>query len=268
MLSRYPAVVIASVLLLASFVYSQSDTTQQIQTITSAPLPVRVDVNLSPQELERRADELRAEKRYFDAADYYRAAIAKEPANAVLYNKLGINELLLLRFRQAKANFSRAIKLDKSYAAAYSNLGVVEYAQKKYNGAIKQYRKAISLVQDEAVYYSNLGTAYFSKKEWESSTDAYSRAISIDPNIFQATNQLGIAGRVASPEDRARFSYVLAELYAKNGMTDRSLECLRRAFEEGYKGVNDVYSDAAFTELRKDPRFTQLVASRPVSVSE
>jgi hypothetical protein len=38
--------------------------------------------------------------------------------------------------------------------------------------------------------------------------------------------------------------------------------------EEGYKNVDEVYKDVEFTALRKDPRFAQLMASRPVAISE
>jgi hypothetical protein len=78
----------------------------------------------------------------------------------------------------------------------------------------------------------------------------------------------GIIGQVSSPEDRAHFAYVLAKLYARNGLPDRSLEYLRRAMEEGYKGINQVYKDVEFAALRKDPRFAQLMEVRPASIPE
>jgi hypothetical protein len=73
---------------------------------------------------------------------------------------------------------------------------------------------------------------------------------------------------MSSPDDRAKFSYVVAKLFAKQGNTDRSLEYLRRAMEEGYKGIDQVYKDDEFAGLRKDPRFTQLMASRPPAIPE
>ena len=223
--------------------------------------------SMSAAELENRADELRAAKEYADAHDFYRAALSKNPNSAALYNKLGINELMSLHLRQAKSDFEHALRLDRRLASAYNNLGVLEYALKRYRGAIKNYEKAIHL-EENASYYSNLGTAYFSNKDFRDATQAYARAVQMDPAIFDHSSRSGVSGQIASPEDRAHFSYVLAELYAKQGYSDRSLECLRRALEEGYKRVNDAYSDAAFSQLRHDPRFVELMSRRPAVIPD
>ena len=54
----------------------------------------------------------------------------------------------------------------------------------------------------------------------------------------------------------------MAKLYARMGYSDRSLEYLRKAMEENYKDFKNVYRDTEFAELRKDKRFTELVASK------
>lgn len=237
-----------------------------------APEPIQnansIDAHASAEELEKRADQLRAAKEFVDALDFYRAALAKKPDSAELYNKRGICELLQQRYGKAGSDFARALRLDPRYAPAYNNLGVMEYATRKYGKAIKQYERAIRLEPSGAAYYSNLGAAYSAKKSWEKATKAYSQAVNLDPGVFDESNRSGITGQVTSPADRAHFSFVLAKLYARSGMNDRSLEYLRRALEEGYKGVNEVYSDADFSSLRKDPRFAQLMSARPMSIPE
>ena len=264
---------IKSLLVLALFsavsAYPQSNASEQLHVRPSIGQRVdAVNANASAEQLENRGDELRAEKQYFDALDHYHAALAKNPTSAVLYNKMGISELLSQRFREAKSDFERAIKLDRHYAAAYNNLGVLDYARRKFGKAVKDYEKAISLQEDDASYYSNLGTAYFSKKDWQKASENYNQALAIDPNVFERNNRAGVAGQIASPQDRAHFSYVLAKLYARKGLAEQSLECLRRAIEEGYRDVNQVYSDADFGTLRKDPRFIQLMAERPPAIPD
>jgi len=43
-------------------------------------------------------------------------------------------------------------------------------------------------------------------------------------------------------------------------MEERSLHYLRKAMEDGYKDIKNVYRDEEFSDLRKDPRFAELMA--------
>ncbi|HEX9256322.1 MAG TPA: hypothetical protein VF938_12285, partial [Candidatus Angelobacter sp.] len=52
--------------------------------------------NADPVELEQQGDQLRAQKAYLDAIDYYRAAL-KGSESAVLHNKIG---MCLLQMRR------------------------------------------------------------------------------------------------------------------------------------------------------------------------
>jgi len=222
----------------------------------------------SIEELERRGDELRQEKDYLDALDYYRAALAKDRNDARIYNKAGIAELLLQRFNEAGKDFEHAVHTDHHFADAVNNLGVIDYEAKKYRSAIKQYEKAIKLEPDSASFYSNMGAAYFGKKEFVKASEAYTKAMQLDPNILDRTSHNGISAQLPSPGDRAKYDYIIAKLWAKQGDRDRSLLYLRRAMEEGYKGIEDVYRDPEFAGLRTDTRFTELMASRPPAIPE
>jgi tetratricopeptide (TPR) repeat protein len=221
-----------------STVQAQSSTSEQVQisppTIRRAQPPA---ATASAEELEKRGDELRVEKAYLDALDYYRAALAKKPNNPVVYNKAGIAELLMQRFREAGKDFDRAIHLDHQFADAVNNLGVIDYEAKKYGKAIKQYEKAIRSRPDSASFYSNMGAAYFGKKEFEKAGEAYAKAMQLDPDILERTSHNGISAQLPSPGDRARYDYLIAKLCAKQGDRDRSLQYLRRAMEEGSKGL-------------------------------
>jgi tetratricopeptide (TPR) repeat protein len=267
--SRSLLCVLIVVICTGSLVLGQTHTGDEVQV---NPLPARRADPPSAQanvaELEERGDALRGEKSYLDALDYYHAALAKEPKTARLYNKIGITELQLTRFSEARKDFERAIKNDRQFADAYNNLGVIYYLQKKYGKAISRYEDAIKLRADSASFFSNLGAAYFSKNNLEKASLAYSEALRLDPDIFERTSRSGVLAQMSSPGDRAHFYYVLAKLYAKNGVPDRSLQYLRRAMEEGYKGINDVYKDSEFAGLRKDPRFTELMAARPLAIPE
>jgi tetratricopeptide (TPR) repeat protein len=248
-------------------VTAQSASWEQLQV--GAPAVRRVDPpppDATAEELEQRADLLRAQKDYPDAMDYFRAALAKKPSSAQILNKMGIVDLQSMHLREARKNFERAIKVDSRYADAQNNLGVVFYEAKNYGKAIKCYQKAIDLREDAASYYSNLGAAFFARKQFEKASYSYGKALQLDPDVFERTSRTGVTAHLPSPEDRAHYSYVMARLYARMGLVERSLEYLRKAMEEGYKDINLVYKDAEFSELRKDPRFAELMAAKPIAI--
>ena len=222
----------------------------------------------SVAELEQKGDELRGEKAFLDALDYYRAALAKQPHSAIIHNKAGITELMMQRIKEAGKDFERALHYDRTYAEAMNNLGVIYYKDAKYGKAIKQYEKALQLRPDFASFYSNMGAAYFAKKEFEEASTNYAKALEIDPDILERSSRTGISAQLPSPDDRAKYDFIVAKLCAERGDQDRALQHLRRAMEEGYKGIEDVYKDPGFAGLRKDTRFAELMAARPPGIPE
>jgi len=126
----------------------------------------------------------------------------------------------------------------------------------------------LKLDPDVATYYCNMGAANFAKKDFEKASMNYAKALELDPEVLERHSRTGVSAQLPSPEDRARYAFVMAKLYAKTGAIDRSLEYLKRAMEEGYKDIQDVYRDAEFAGLRKDPRFADLMGSKPVSIPE
>ena len=255
-------------LILAMAAPLQAQNSEQVQV---GPPPLhRVQppaVGASARELEAVADQLQGEKNYLDAIDYYEAALKRAPSNVVLLNKVGMSQLLLRRYKEARKNFERAIKLDKTYANAYANLGVVYYQQGNNSKSIHYYDKAIEIDGKEAVFYNNRAAALFVKKQFEKATADYNKALQLDPDILERAGRgAGVQAKLPSPADMARYDYVIAKLFARNGSSDRSLHFLKKAMEEGYPHIKDVYKDSEFSELRKDPRFAELMAAKTVVV--
>ena len=259
------------VLLLISSTAALAQVSHSEQVQIAPPLVRAIDPpapDATPANLEVQADRLRADKLYLDALDYYHAALAKKQNDAPLLNKIGITELMMQRYKEARKSFERSIHFDRAFADAYNNLGVVYYESKKYGAAVKQYEKAIQKDSSSASFYSNLGAAYFSKRDFNPAVVAYQRALQLDPEVFERSSRAGVQAQLPSPEDRARYDYTVAKLYAKMGYSDQSLEYLRRAMEAGYKDLKKVYKDEEFSQLRKSPRFTELMASKTPVIAD
>jgi len=233
----------------------QQQTTPPLVSLTSG----------TPQELEKQGDQLRAQKRYLDAIDYYNAAI-KLQATPLLWNKEGIALLFLTRSKEAQKCFQQALKVDKNSPEALNNLGFVEQMQKNYGKAIKYYNKALAARPNSATFHYNLGAAYFAKHDFDKATAEYRAAYQLDNDIFQRISRMGVMAQTSSPEDRAAFSFMVAKMYAQAGDFEHSLEYLRKAMEDGYKGIDKVYTDSEFASLRTDPRFADLMAQKPASL--
>jgi tetratricopeptide (TPR) repeat protein len=248
----------------------QAQSTEQLEV---GPPPMhRADPpapSATSEDLEKQGDELQGEKDYLDAIDYYQAALVKDPHNAVLMNKAGMSELMVRRYHEAKKCFGLAIRADKRYANAYANLAVVYYEETSFSKSIRYYNKAISLDDKEAVFYNNRAAALFAKRQFEKASADYQKALQLDPDILdRSTHGAGVQARLPSPQDRAHYDYVLAKIYARNNLPDRSLHYLKKAMEEGYKNINDVYRDEEFSAVRKDPRFAELMAAKPVAIQD
>jgi tetratricopeptide (TPR) repeat protein len=174
---------------------------------------------------------------------------------------------MMQRYKEARKSFEHAIRANHEFADAYNNLGVIFYESKKYKAAVKQYEKAIAVDSSSASFFNNLGAAYFSKREFDLAVVAYQHALELDPGVFERTSRGGVQAQLPSPEDRARYDYTVAKLYAKMGFSEQSLEYLRKAMEDGYRDLKNVYKDVEFVELRKNPRFTELMASNTPVIS-
>ncbi len=247
------------------------------QQIAPAPPP---PPGATVDQLLKSGDLYLAQKQYSDALEYYNAAAKLSPTSGFVQNRIGIIYLKQMRLKEAQKQFERASKLDRDFPEPINNLGVVFYAQAipkppaskvnegKLERAIELYEKAIRMKDTSAVFHSNLGTALFKKKAYDQATGEYARALHLDPTIFDVKDGAGPSVHLISGDERARFSYTLAKIFAQMGKTDESLLYLRKAIEDGYPSIRDVYKDEAFAAVRKDPRFEDLMAHKPASVPE
>jgi tetratricopeptide (TPR) repeat protein len=216
--------------------------------------------SMTVTQLEQAGDAARAQKDYALAIRYFQAAIRKNPKNALLYNKMGLAELRNNDLNAARKDFERSAKLNRKYPEAVNNMGAVDYLRKNYGSAAKNFKKAVALDENHASFHVNLGAAWFAQKKLDRALAEYARALEIDPDALVSESKTGVSAQIASPEERARYSYMLAKIYAKRGDVDRCLECLKKAKESGFRDMASVYRDEEFTNLRQDPRLQEIVS--------
>jgi tetratricopeptide (TPR) repeat protein len=212
-----------------------------------------------PLTVEERGDIMMARKMYREAIEMLQSEPHK---TAVIYNKIGIAYHQLQQLDSARKNYEQAVKLKRDYAEALNNIGTVYYAKKNYGRAIGYYRRALRL-SDSASIYSNMGTAYFARKDYKRATDAYQEALNRDPEVFEHKSNYGTLLQDRNVEERAKFHYYLAKMYAKSGRNELALQYVRKAIEEGFKDKNKLAEEPEFQALRETDEFKELLALEP-----
>ena len=209
---------------------------------------------------EQHGDVLMARKQYREAIDAYEQA----PQNsAVIWNKMGIAYHQMSQLDAAMKRYRKSIHLDSKYPEAINNLGTVYYAEKRYGHAAGLYKRALKLSPDSASIYSNLGTAYFAQKKYKEAAMAYDKALQLDPEIFEHRSTYGVLLQERSVEERAKYHYYLAKIYAKEGQNERALLYIRKALEEGFTDRKKLIQDPEFAALRDSPEFKELLKLEP-----
>jgi tetratricopeptide (TPR) repeat protein len=212
-------------------------------------------------DLEKSGDTCRFEKLYDLGVQYYQAALRRDRKNADLYNKLGLAHLRLNDTGAARSSFIKAAKYNPKNANALNNVGAVDYLQKKYDSAGRYFKRAVALDETSAVFHVNLGAAWFAQNKLDRAVIEYSRAVELDPNVLIENAKVGVTAQISTPEERAKYEYMLARIYAKRGDIDHCLACLKRAKEQGYRNLASVYKDDAFSRLRRDQRLAEVVGT-------
>ncbi len=216
---------------------------------------------------EQRADLRMVQKRYLEAIDLYQRALALQPRDPILLNKMGIAHQWLsgidpANFKKARNFYESATRADPNYPHAWNNLGTLYYSRKDYKKAIGCYQRALKMAPAQPAFHSNLGTALFARKRYAEAFEEYRVALLLDPEVFERRSLFGVILQEQSVEDRARYHFMLAKGFASLGYVEKSLAYLRRALEDGFS-VAEAQGDPAFALLRDDPRFQTLFAERP-----
>ncbi|MBZ5634146.1 MAG: tetratricopeptide repeat protein [Acidobacteriia bacterium] len=207
---------------------------------------------------ELRGDIMMARKMFREAIEFYKPEAEK---SAILANKTGIAYHQLQDLQNAEKYYKRAVKLNPQYSEAINNLGTVYYARKSYRRAVNQYKSALRIAPNSASILSNLGTAYFARKQYEDAIKVYAQAVAIDPDIFEQHSSQGVLVQERTIEERAGYFYLLAKTCAKAGMTDRALQYIRKALENGFKDRDKFKADSEFSALQDNLEFQQILAA-------
>lgn len=166
----------------------------------------------------------------------------------------------------------------QSESAKHNQLGVTYYNQGKMDKAVKEFQKAIEINPFYAEAYNNLGAVYLYKEEYKEAIPYLEKAIEIDPaygfphyNLAIALHYLGNDEDAIAELKQAiqlnprnfKAYYNMACYYSLLNQIDLAIENLRLSIEYGYSNWDLIETDSDLDNIRKDPRYQEIIAQRP-----
>jgi len=155
--------------------------------------------------------------RLAEAAEQFRIGTEKADDNAISWLDLGLAQLQLERYDEARVSLQKSADLQPSFAA-YSALGELLTTQGKFAEAVGMSEKARDLDKSNYVAWGNLASAYL----W--SPGGHDKAL----ETYRTAVELAEKSRKETPDDPELLA-TLGDYYASIGQPSRSLPLLRQA---------------------------------------
>ena len=229
-----------------------------VREADKAPIPVPPAAAVSRVQVtpEQIGDSLLARQRYQEAITAYN----KDPhPTAAAWNKMGIAYELLFDAKDAERCYNKSLTLEPSNADVMNNLGTIYDSQKSYKKAERMYRRALKVEPKSAITLKNLGTNQLARHKYEKGLEAYREALALDPHILDKPGTSAVQN-TASLQERGAMNYYMAKSCVQAGFTERAIQFLRLAVNEGYTSPKKVAEDSSFAKLWDIPAFQQLIA--------
>ena len=150
-----------------------------------------------------------------NAISNFSSAISINPSFANAYNNRGVAYLNKGKFNEALQDFDIAINLNQYLSEAYANRGIVYAELSDWVNAISDFTTVILTYKDYDWFFYNFAFCYYKINELDKAALYYNMAINLNPNNYDAFNNLGV-------------------IYADIGMLDNSIKCFIKAGGEAF----------------------------------
>jgi tetratricopeptide (TPR) repeat protein len=150
------------------------------------------------------------------------------------------------RLDEADAALSRAAAARPNDPRVLMGLGQIRFARQQWTEAADLLGRATAAGAGNSLVYGQLAYAQLALNRNAEAVRSYERAF-----------EMGIPPGAAT---RGVAYYNLACAYARTGQTEKAIEALTRAVDEGFANRAEMERDADLVPLRADPRFQQLLS--------
>ncbi len=194
-----------------------------------------------------------------NARQLFNKAIDLGSNDPIVYNNLGLVNLVLKDYDKSIEYFEKYIELEPDDYSVYYKLGMVYSETEQYDKAIGLYKKSIENNPSDYKAYVFLGHNYYNQENYAYAIEAYFKVEEINPGLYTNYNDVAKCFRKLEKYDEAlkyynlaisinpenKYSYTgLGYTYSRIGKTDLAEVSFKKAIElDPDKG--SVYYDLA-----------------------
>ncbi len=180
----------------------------------------------------------------YAASVYYRRALDANAKDLTALNGLGLADMGMHDYVDAKTQFDACIRRDHAAYACIDDLGAALLEAKQYDQAQAMLDRARNLEPERAETYVNFGYLADARGDWHRAVAYYVQAISIDPYLRESYIDLGLAYEqhqlyplaeaallkgLAAVVDDGRLHVLLGNAYSALGEKDKAIAQYRLA---------------------------------------
>jgi tetratricopeptide (TPR) repeat protein len=191
------------------------------------------------------------------AIDQYNLAAQNAKGNPLPLHLLGRLYASQRRFDESLIALNRALKVSKNYVPAMLERGDVHVAKGELSLALVDYQTVAKLEPTNAMTQFNMGTVYYTQKKWALAEDSYEKAVDLDPNFYNAYNNLAwmaverheqldnglrwIKRAIEISPDSANLYDTLGSVYIARGENQLAAQALQKATTRGTPRPSTLY---------------------------
>jgi tetratricopeptide (TPR) repeat protein len=219
---------------------------------------------------------LRKRGRLSEAIAHYDTAIRLRPEYPAAHHNLGLALLRVGKFDQAVIHFRQAMQMKPADVVIKNSLKTALAAQREMNETIAAIQRALEKTPGDPVLHYRLANLSDRKGDTPKAIRHYKKALALRPDFGEALNNLAIALAVNGDYDNALAAlkqmvrlqpgnpvhyYSMASVLARQNKVDESIDWLETAIQRGFKDLGQIETDKNLENIRKSPRYQELVKS-------
>lgn len=116
------------------------------------------------------------------------------------------------RYEQAIESYRRALAADSNFVEAHNGLGVIYSMQGQYDAAVTEFKLAIGQSPKSGHLYNNLGHTLYLHGAYIEAVSALEQAVNLDPGNVRALKNLGLAYAKTGDVAKSREMFVEAAI--------------------------------------------------------